>query len=407
MAIFSIIMTALTILFVLFLIGPLILNVLALPFSEKLKEKRSKPHDIAAIITGYKDLEITLPLTESLLALDYPNFHVYHVADCCPNPGAHWYDVLHNPKLTFLRPNPDLKAKVRSLEYARKHFVRKHEAVVVFDADNLAPKDFFTGLDKYLRAGYVAVQGRRAAKNIDAVYAGADAAGELYKNYIERKVPWLLGSSSTIAGSGMAVLTPQFDAWLALDQLQKPLAAGKTVPAEDKVLQNYLVGNGHRIPFAWDVVLYDEKVETGDQVEKQRTRWIYQYFENIPYLILTFFKGLFRFDIINVGIISFMALIPPLVILVAASALIGLVDLFVDYRLFLLILGSGILFIANLIWTLYLAKAPDVAWSALKAVPRFAFRQLKATFKIGTVSKQEYLLTEKRKGIRIDDVKED
>jgi hypothetical protein len=308
---------------VFWLLYPALMNILAC-WRPGLKPRPAsgRHSDLGCIITAYRDLDIALPLVESLLHQQHRKFRIYLVADACPAAGTNWYAALHDPRFTLLRPDQALGSKVRSLQYARERFLRAHEAVVVFDPDNLAPADFLSKLDEVLLDGFWAVQGRRAAKNTDSTVAAADATGELYKNFIEREVPTRLGSSATIAGSGMAVKTSVWDAYMVSSRIAGPLSRAEVIPAEDKILQNYLVSQGLRIPFRWDAVLYDEKVETDAQVQRQRTRWLYAYFQNIPHAAGIALRGLGRLDR-NALIFGLYALVPPLVTLLGVAVMLA------------------------------------------------------------------------------------
>ncbi len=387
------------------LLFPLLMNLLACWRKPRWKEPKGKVLSLGCIITAYKDAQIALPLIESLLSQSHPSFRVYLVADDCSNPGTDWYDVLHDPRFTLFRPESALGSKVRSMIYARERFLQTHDAVVIFDPDNLASPDFLALLDQSLRSGHWAVQGRRAAKNLDSSIAVADATGELYKNFIEREVPTRLGSSASIAGSGMAVMTGVFDAWLASPRIAKPLSRSAVIPAEDKILQNFLVGQGLRIPFRWDAVLYDEKVETGAQVQRQRTRWTYSYFENIRYAAGHLLRGITHFDL-NALIFGCYTLIPPVFLLLTGAFVLAVLNLFLQPLLSLYLAAAVLLFFLNILFSLYLAKAPAPVWKRLYGLPAFGWNQFRSLLHLGRARK-DFLVTEKRRSIRLEELEEE
>lgn len=406
MILFEQILTILAWLFAFFLLWPLAMTLLSrlLGRTEFIEPRRveGEQEDFACIITAYKDLDIARPLAESLLLQEYANFRVYLVADQCGKAGPEWTRLLNDPRMTFLRPEEGLCSKVSSMIYARERFTREHSSVVIFDPDNLAPDQFLCHLDQWLSQGFVAVQGRRAAKNLDTLMACADATGELYKNWIERETPTRLGSSATIAGSGMAIKTLIFDQYLASPRIAVPLSKGEVISAEDKILQNFLVRCGYRIPFAWKAILYDEKVESGEQVVRQRTRWTYSYFENVQYALGHFFRGLFTLRW-NALMFSVYTLIPPLFLLIAGSGFVGLLALLVNYKLFFQLLLSGLAFVGHLLWSLRLAEAPQPIWDALGGLPVFAWNQFKSLTGLGRARK-DFMVTEKRKSVSLEDL---
>ena len=384
------------------LVFPLIMNGIAAVLGVRWPMHTDHQHDFACIITAYKDIQTALPLVESLLHQQEASFRVYLVADDCANPGTGWYDVLHDPRFTLLRPDEPLGSKVRSLIYARENFLRPHEVVAVFDPDNLASPNFLAKLNRVLQGGFQAVQGRRAAKNLDTPYAVADATGELYKNFIEREVPTRLRSSATIAGSGMAVRTSVFDAYLASPRIAVPLATGSVIPAEDKILQNFLVANGHRIPFCWDAILYDEKVETAHQVERQRTRWTYSYFENIRYACLAILRGIIKLDW-NSFLFGCYTLVPPVFLLAVGSFIITFIMLFFSWKWGVAVFVASLCYALNIAWSLYLAKAPAAVWNTLYGLPMFAWNQMRSLLGLGQ-AKKDFMVTEKRRQMRLDEV---
>jgi cellulose synthase/poly-beta-1,6-N-acetylglucosamine synthase-like glycosyltransferase len=133
---------------------------------------------------------------------------------------------------------------------------------------------------------------------------------EFYYNFTQRKVPFVLGGSATIAGSGMCVNTDLYRAFFAQENIDRHIIA------EDKMMQIYMVDQqGQRLAYAENAVVYDEKVSTGEQVQRQRTRWITSFFQYVGQGVALFFKGLFTFRY-NKALFGFTIIIPPLFILI-------------------------------------------------------------------------------------------
>lgn len=388
-----------------FLLFPFLMNIPASMIRLRFSGAEEERSDFACVITAFRNIDIALPLAESLLSQDYSRFRVYLVADACPNPGTDWYDVLHDPRFTLLRPEDALGSKVASLRYARERFIRQHDTVVVFDPDNLAATDFLRRLEGVLQRGFSAVQGRRTAKNLDSAIAVADATGELYKNFIEREVPTRLGSSASIAGSGMAIRTSLFDEYLASPRIAGPLSRGAVIAAEDKILQNFLVSKGFRIPFCRSAILYDEKVETAEQVERQRTRWTYSYFENIPFASGQVLRGLIGLNR-NRLLFGIYTLIPPIFLLLSGTMLLSGIMLLVEWPWALALLAAAAVFVFNIAWSLYLNDAPPVVWQTLRGLPVFAWNQMRGVLRLGR-ARQDFLVTEKRRAMRLEDVQQE
>lgn len=382
-----------------FLIFPFLKVFFSRFTKEKIDEKKqTKAYDFGCIITAYRNAEIAKPLIESLLKQNYNNHKIYLVADNCDISN---FDLEHENLKVFC-PNPPLNLKAKSIIHAIENFDRAHEFIAVFDADNLAHPDFLAELNKYANHGYTAIQGQRTAKNLDTVYACADATGEFYKNYVERYVPYLLGSSSVISGSGMAVEAELYKAYLYGPEIQQGKEKWKKMLQEDKILQNDLLAKNEKIVYAWDAVVYDEKVTTAEGVETQRSRWLFSYFQNLPNssgLILKSIKNLswnqFLFGLITIA--------PPLFILVFLSGLMAALGLFLMPLMTVAFVAAMAVFVGTIFWTLYLSKVPAEIWKALWGMPLFVAKQVTALFKMGNPNKN-FKHTEHTRKVSIDEV---
>src|SRR5690606_39390030 len=114
--------------------------------------------------------------------------------------------------------------------------------------------------------GYEAVQGFRAAKNLDTDYARLDAARDLFYHFYDGKLLFEVGSSATLAGSGMAFDTSLYVSCISDMDIQ---GAGF-----DKLLQARIVASGRRIGFTEHALVFDQKTANHHQLVGQRARWI-------------------------------------------------------------------------------------------------------------------------------------
>ncbi len=362
--------------------------------------------DFGVVITAYRHAEITRPLIESLLRQTHERFVVYLVADNCPPVDFDFEDR----RVVILQPDPALNLKAKSLIHAMENFRRQHEYVVVCDADNLAHPKFLEELNHYANAGYRAIHGQRTAKNIDSPIAAADAVGEFYKNYIERFGAYRVGSSAVISGSGMAVERQLYWDYLMGPDIQAGKEKWKKMLQEDKILQNFLLRQDEEIAYAWNAIIFDEKVSDGDAVETQRSRWLYSYFQNVPNSL-----GILRRGLVNRSWNQFffglVTISPPLFIHVALSGLIAAVCVALGWGFSeSLLLWTGIVtfgalyvFSANILWTLYLSRAPRALWANLYGVPLFVARQVTALLRMGNPNKN-FKHTEHKVNVSIDEV---
>jgi len=384
-----------------FLLLPFWTTILAAIFgSEKLNTKKlnNVDYDYGVIITAYKNVKISKGLVQSLLAQKYDKLHIYLVADECD--AADW-DFEHE-KLTVFFPNPSLRLKAKSIIHAMKNFVREHDYTAVFDADNLAHPDFFKVINSYAQYGHRSIQGQRTAKNLNTKFAAADALGEFYKNHIDRYAPYLIGSSSVISGSGMAVETKLYWDYLMGDDIQQGKEHWKKMLQEDKILQNFLLRKNEKIVYALDAIVYDEKVTTGDQVETQRSRWLFSYFQNLPNSLGIIRRGITGFSW-NQLLFGLVTISPPMFILMFGSLAFGLVGLLIAPAVGVSLWVSVLVFVLNIFLVLKLAKAPKEVWEVVWNLPSFVWKQLTGLVKMKDPNKN-FKHTEHTVDVNIDDV---
>ncbi len=355
-------------------------------------------YDFGVVITAYRNVAIAQPLVESLLRQSHPFLHIYLVADASEPVDFPVKDA----RLTVLFPASSLNLKVKSIIYAVERFVKAHDYTVIFDADNLAHPDFLKELNRYANAGFRAIQGQRTAKNLDTLYACADALGEFYKNYVERYVPYLLKSSTVISGSGMGVETDLYKSYLYGPEIQQGKELWKKMLQEDKILQNHLLFHEERIVYAKNALVYDEKVSSGDAVTTQRSRWLFSYFQNLKNSSRLLWQGVAGFNW-NMFLFGLITIAPPLFILVFAALGMTVLGLFFNMKVSLALLGGMMIFAGNIFLCLYLSKAPREIWQAIWALPLFIGKQVIALFRMSNPDKN-FKHSEHTKNISIDEL---
>lgn len=385
------------------LVYPLTSIMLASFFGRERRNKErqreiSRPFDYACIITAYRNAAIARPLVESLLQQTYQNFTIYLVADECGEPPFN----IASDKLVWLQPEEPLRLKARSIIYAVEHFRRAHDFIAVFDADNLAHPWFLEVIEHYAQAGHVCIQGQRTAKNLDTNYAALDSLGEHYKNYIEREIPYLLGGSAIISGSGMATEAALYKAYLSSPAIEKGKTLWKKMLQEDKILQNFILRYGLKIAYARQAVVYDEKVDHGAAVETQRSRWLYSYFQNIPNALGMLLQGIFRLNY-NQFYFGFVTLALPMFLQLGLALICAIIALFIAPFWAMVLLLALLMFGVGVLCALWLDQAPKEVWNALWQTPKFMFRQVAALFKMGDPNKH-FKHTEHNKQISVDEV---
>jgi cellulose synthase/poly-beta-1,6-N-acetylglucosamine synthase-like glycosyltransferase len=321
------------------------------------------------------------------------------VADAISAPHVTHLD----PRFTLLLPKSPLNSKVASLNHALEKMDSKHTHVVVFDPDNLVPVHFLEVLERHHHAGYSVVQGKRIAKNIDTTFAALDALGEYYYDYSVRNVPFRLGSSSTIAGSGMSIQKDLYQQNIAHEM--KELLANGVVVSEDKSLQLQLVRKGFRIAYASAAIIFDEKISSSQQIGKQRGRWLNSYFRHSWDALKALGKGLAGLDW-NIFLFSITVLMPPMVVLVGGSLLVMAIAIFIKPLLAFAIGTSMLVFIAGFGLNLILNRTPSAVLAAIPTIPLFIWGQISGFMNIRRANK-DFMVTEHTFKIEIEDIWQD
>ncbi|MBA3828340.1 MAG: glycosyltransferase [Taibaiella sp.] len=351
-------------------------------------DKKSLPinteADYGIIVTAYEQTHMLHAVVLSLLKLNYTNYIIYIVADKCDITNLQFEDN----RVVVLRPEQTLASNTRSHFYAINRFVRAHERLTIIDSDNLADKEYLNQLNKEFDKGFIAVQGRRDAKNLDTTYACLDAARDIYYHFYDGKMLFEAGSSATLAGSGMAFTTQLYK-----DSLESLDITGAGF---DKVLQYHIVNSGKRIAFAGDAIVYDEKTTHADQLVKQRARWINTWFKYFKFGFNLIGKGIVRFNW-NELLFGIILLRPPLFIFLILSILFLFINLFIA-PIAAAIWAAGIgLFICGFLLALAKGHTNEKIYRSLKNIPKFMFWQVMSLMKVRNANKHS-VATRRRDG---------
>jgi cellulose synthase/poly-beta-1,6-N-acetylglucosamine synthase-like glycosyltransferase len=350
--------------------------------------KINKEFDFAVIVTAHQDTRFIPPLVHSLLNQKYHRLHVYIVADACDITGLHF----DTGRVSLLKPDKDFNAKIKSIQYGVDNFIRQHDALVIFDSDNLVHPDYFINLNKYFQQGYRAVQTQMLSKNTSTVYSRLDSIGHVYYTFLDRQMRMELGLSSHILGLGIAV-----DCQLYNEIVYKDRLGGF-----DKKLQADIVKSIPRLAYAQEAIVYDEKVDDGKTLEKQRTRWLFTYFHYFGCNVDILLTGLKRFNF-NLIYFGFTVLRPPLIMVLGAAILFAIINLLYSPIVSLVWAGVLLTFVASFILIVATQSTQREIRRALLYIPLFMIQQLKALLKIRQARKS-FLKTEHTKVLYIEDI---
>jgi len=336
--------------------------------------------DYGIIVTAYEQTDSLHSVITSILKLNYTNYLVYIVADKCDISGLNFNDE----RVILLRPEEVLASNTRSHFHAIRNFKRPHTRLTIIDSDNLVAPEYLHELDKYFDQGFWAVQGVRDAKNLNTTYARLDAARDIYYHFYDGKILFGIGSSATLAGSGMAFTT----------QLYRDCLEGTDITGAgfDKVLQSMIVGRDLRIAFADKAIVYDEKTTHADQLVKQRSRWINTWFKYFKFGFVLLFKGIKNFSR-NQFIFGLILLRPPLFIFLILSVICMLLNFFISITAVFIWLAGLIIFVGGFYIALAKSDTDKRIYQSLINIPKFIFYQVLSLLKVRNANKHSVATT--------------
>lgn len=348
----------------------------------------NKQFDFAAIVTAHQDSRFILPLVDSLLKQNYANYTIYVVADDCQD---FHYDF-SNPSVVLLKPAVALNAKIKSIKFAMDHFIRQHDALIIFDSDNLAHPSFLKNLNEYFQRGFKAVQANMLSKNLDTAFSKVDGMGHTYHNFMERQIKMEMGTTSAILGLGIAVDI----------NLYRTIIYSNNLGGFDKRLQTELANQLPLVVYAKDVIVYDEKSADKGTFQKQRTRWIFTYFKYFKYSFRLFVNGIRK---LHTGrlLLGFSMMRPPLFITLMVSGILTAIAFFINPVLGWIGIGTIVLFAINFVLVVITQSQQKDVTKALIYLPIVVWTQFKSLLKLKRANKS-FLKTEHDKVIYIDEL---
>ena len=355
------------------LVLPFLLYLFYVLFKNKKRDKalmsiQEQEPDYAIIVTAYQEISHVPQTVQSIQALKYRDFLCYVVLDNCDDISSLQFD---DERIILLKPEKILAGNVRSHFYAIRNFRRAHTHVTIIDSDNIVAPMYLTELNKCFSQGFRAVQGIREASNLNTPYAALDAARDIYYHFYDGLMLFKLGSSATLAGSGMA-----FEMELYNDCLANKDVSGAGF---DKVLQYEIVKRNVRIAYTDTAVVYDQKTSKPDQLVNQRARWINTWFKYFGYGFNLLAKGIRSFSI-NQFLFGLILLRPPLFMFLLLSVMCLLLNIVIDPFVAVLWAGGLVVFVSGFAIALHAYKADPRIIKALVNIPRFIFYQLISLF---------------------------
>ena len=235
---------------------------------------KDKMTNFLILYPAYKEDRVIINAVEQFLLQEYPTSH-YTVAVISDHMQPETNDILRKMPITLLTPTFEKSSKAKAMQYAINEVQGEFDNVVILDADNVVRPDFLSQLD-VLCTIYDAIQCHRCAKNANNDVAVLDGASEEINNTIFRKAHNRLGLSSALIGSGMC-----FKYELFKENVFQLSTAG-----EDREMEALLLRQEVFIKYAPEIHVFDEKVSSQDNFQRQRMRWmtaqIQSLFSNLP-----------------------------------------------------------------------------------------------------------------------------
>lgn len=236
----------------------------------KFKEKpiiEEKENRFMAIIPAHNEEAVVANLVESLKNQNYPKelYDIYVIADNCTDKTAQV--AKQAGAIVYERFDENKKTKGFALQWFLAQKIEEdapYDAFCVFDADNIADKNFLKAMNKKLCQGENVVQGYRDIKNpTDNWITAGYAIFYWTMNRFYHFARYNLGLSPLLNGTGFMV---RFD-------VIKPTGWDTKTLTEDIEFSLKNIIEGRKLGWATDAIVYDEQPTGFKQSWSQRSRW--------------------------------------------------------------------------------------------------------------------------------------
>ncbi|CAH1057162.1 glycosyltransferase family 2 protein [Paenibacillus pseudetheri] len=239
---------------------------------KKTKTKYKPEKTFAVLVAAHNEEEVVGALMENLKQLNYPSelFDVFVICDNCTDGTARI--VREHGMNACVRTNPNLRGKGYAIEWMLKELwgmQRQYDAVVMFDADNLAHTEFLMEMNNDLCSGARVIQGYIDTKNPeDSWITAAYGVSYWYINRLWQLSRHNLNMANFLGGTGMCFET----------NLLKEMGWGATSLVEDLEFTMRSASHGVYPKFNYDAKVFDEKPLTFKASSRQRLRWMQGHF---------------------------------------------------------------------------------------------------------------------------------
>lgn len=320
------------------------------------------------LFPAYQEDDVIINSVKQFINQDYPA-SLYSIVVISDQMKAETNEQLGHYPIKLCKPVFEKSSKAKALQFAIQNNPNDFDYVVILDADNVVEPTFLSRLNQLCNHGYKAIQCHRCAKNANNDIAVLDGVSEEINNTIFRKAHNRIGLSSALIGSGMC-----FSYELFYNNVFKLTTAG-----EDRELEALLLKQRVFIKYAEYIHVYDEKVSSKDNFQRQRKRWMSAQLQSLlnelPYIPQALISGNINFVDKTIQ----QALIPRSMLIIAISLMAILMTLLVPvWSVKWWILLGGLL-VALLIATPKRLRSGAV-FGRLTVLPILVWRMLKNLF---------------------------
>lgn len=248
-----------------------VFSVLGL-YRKKRKQHFEPTKSFAVLVAAHNEEQVVGALMENLKQLNYPKelYDVFVICDNCTDGTARI--VREHGMNACVRTNNNLRGKGYAIEWMLKELwamPRQYDAVVMFDADNLADTNFLREMNDDLCSGARVIQGYIDTKNPeDSWITAAYGISYWYINRLWQLSRHNMNMANFLGGTGMCFET----------NLLKDMGWGATSLVEDLEFTMRSVKRGVYPKFNYDAKVFDEKPLTFKASARQRLRWMQGHF---------------------------------------------------------------------------------------------------------------------------------
>ncbi len=239
-------------------------------FSKKKSYPDAPPKDLAVLIAARNESGVIKRLIDSLVTQEYPKdrYRIFVVADNCTDNTA---EIAREAgAIVYERFNENERGKGYALNYLiakiKEDFPdRIPDGYIVFDADNVAEKNYLYEMNKPLAAGYEVVSAYRNASNYGENWrAGGQGMYFLRDARVLNYARALVGTNTFISGTGFLFsrsIEEKYGGW--------PFHT----LTEDGEFTLHNAVNGAKCAYCQDAVFYDEQATDLKTSWNQKLRW--------------------------------------------------------------------------------------------------------------------------------------